>query len=180
MVAPGESDELLAALADRSGEEELELGLLIRAAGDAEEDARRLRVMLARLRASGLYVRDATLARGDPAEAAARSARTCESEEVLLAAPHRRLGRGPGALAERIGAATGLPVGVMAVAPTPRTPARTSRERMPRDRSQRLMAARLAAAAGLALLALAAASAAVDDEPPPKAEPVEPAPAPLR
>lgn len=191
--AAAASDELLAALAERSREEELELAVLIPADGDPEESARRLRATLARFRAAGLYVRDAVIARGDPAEAAVRSATAAGAEEVLLATRRSRLRRGPGAVADQIAAATGLPVTWVAAKPArrarPRPDAPVAREHAraapsrgvsprggPRP-SPRVLAARVLAAAGLALLGLAAASVAVGDEPVPRAQPVEVGPA---
>jgi hypothetical protein len=189
------SDELLAVLAERSRAEELELAVLIPADGDPEESARRLRATLARFRAAGLYVRDAVIARGDPAEAAVRSATAAGAEEVLLATSRSRLRRGPGAVADQIAAATGLPVTWVAAKPArrvrPRVHAPAARERArggPRPLrrvlarrgagpSPRVLAARVLAAAGLALLGLAAASAAVGDDQPPRAQPVEVGPA---
>lgn len=185
MVVAGDSDDLLAALAERSLEHDLELALLVPAAGDADRGARLLRSTLARFRAAGLYVRDATVARDEPAEAAARAALAGGAEEVLVAEPERRLRRGPGDLAERIAAATGLPVEAVAARrpSAPRTPAPAARpaseprRRAPRQpQSPRVPAARALAAAGLALLALAAASAAVGDEDPPAARPAGQAP----
>ena len=192
MVVAGDSDELLAVLGDHARTHELELGLMIPAEEDPDEAARLLRGTLARFRAAGLYVRDATLAQGDLATAAARAARTYRSEEIVLAAPGGRVGLGPLALREQIATAAGLPVEfVPAVRMTPsRVPAATAPPRPRRRpwrsgwrrRPRRVVAARALVAIGLALLGLAAVSAAVGDDGDraPPSPPAETDPAPVR
>lgn len=156
------SDELLETVVERSSRGPVELivlmplspyrgepGLRIAAGGTAE---RRLREALARFRAAGLYVHDATFCRGDPVHEVVGIVASEDVDEIVVVTPRRRFqGGARSSLAKRLHAVTGLPlVHVRGVPTAPRRHA---------GRSWRRITGRALLAVGLVLLALAGASA---------------------
>jgi hypothetical protein len=194
-----EPDELVQELVERSGRESIELAVLVvvpateRAAPSPDESARRVRSLLARLRAAGLYVREAGVAEGDLVRAGAQAARAGGADEIALLSIRRRLqpAAGPG-----LAAATGLPVTNVQVSPRakPRLVAGGARTRFEselrrlgaafrrlraaaprRVASPRILAVRVLAAAWLLLFVLALVSAASGDAAAPGQGPLDPA-----
>lgn len=190
-----ESDELLQTLVERSEREPVELTLIVPASADAvgphteravaaDAAERRLRAVLARFRAAGLYVRESGVGEGGPVLAVADAVASGRVDEIVVATPvrGRRRAAAGSAFSERLRVATGLPVTHVSGSPPARPPAAAAprRSRGRASISPRARAVRVLAAVGLALLALAAGSAAIGDQPPAgrgAASPALPAPA---